>query len=229
MSSVSQKNTTRSKAFTLIELLVVIGIIALLAGVIGIALRGGDSGSALKASQSTIFSLVASARGQAILSQGTSRLLVFADPTDPTKNLRYLQVVYTTDTTPVATSTWTTVGDGVSLPNGVYVVPPTGMTLFSGTAAYTHVSDLIKPSVGMIIPPSTTASTNFYYIEFSQLGTPTSLPSGADNYGTFVLSTAVPNQTTAQLLPQFNNPANVRGLLLRKLGSSTLLNSADDF
>ncbi|MFA6288381.1 MAG: prepilin-type N-terminal cleavage/methylation domain-containing protein [Opitutaceae bacterium] len=217
----------RAAAFTLIELLVVVGIIALLAGVIGMALRGGDSGTALRASQSTLFSLVASARGQAILSQGTARVLVYADPADPSKNLRYLQVAYTADAVPTATSVWTTVGDGVTLPGGVYVVPPTGMSLTTGTASYTHVSDLIKPAIGMIIPPSTTASTDFYYIEFSQLGTP-AVTSGS-NYGTFVLSTAVPDPSTSQLLPQFNNPLNIRGLMLRKLGSSTLLNTADDF
>ncbi len=223
----------RTVAFTLIELLVVIGIIGLLAGVIGMALGGGDSGTALRASQSTVFSLVASARGQAILNQGTARLVVYADTTKSptTNNLRYLQVISTPDATPTAASVWTATGDGVTLGGGVYVVPPTAagtMNLIQGTTPYaSNLRSLLLPGPATFTVSGTDIGKT-YYIEFSQLGTPTEVTAGSSVYGTFVLSTASPDPTNPAV-PQFNNPLNVRGLLIRKLGSSTLLNSADDF
>ena len=64
-SLLTKVSATRRAGFTLIELLVVIGIIAVIAGVIGIGFSGGGGTVALQGSQATLSSLVAGARGKA--------------------------------------------------------------------------------------------------------------------------------------------------------------------
>ena len=68
----------RSSAFTLIELLVVIGLIGLLAGGLGVAMKNKNPGSGLRSAQSVLVSLLSSARGQSALNQANAMILVQA-------------------------------------------------------------------------------------------------------------------------------------------------------
>ena len=92
-----------SRAFTLIELLVVIGLIGLLAGGIGVAMKNKNPGTGLRSAQSTLVSLLSSARGQSALNQVDAMILVQADPTAD-NFLRSIRVVVLNATTPAPSS-----------------------------------------------------------------------------------------------------------------------------
>ena len=68
----------RNKAFTLIELLIVLGLIMVASSVMVIS-SGNNDGVALKSSQRIVSSIAQGARGQAILKQTPTRILIYAD------------------------------------------------------------------------------------------------------------------------------------------------------
>ena len=106
-------------AFTLLELLAVLGIVTLVAGSAGLAMRDGSPGVALTAGQETVASLLAAARSAAMMNQSRAMLIVNADPGGE-RFLRGLDVVV--ETAPLS-NRWCTTGPAGLLPRGVYVVP----------------------------------------------------------------------------------------------------------
>jgi prepilin-type N-terminal cleavage/methylation domain-containing protein len=244
------------RAFSLIELLVVVGLIVILVGGFGVALTGrGGEGAALTNAQSILSGMVQSARAQAALYQVNTRLIVYAQmPPSPTadasKYLRVLQVVRG-DTLPTGMVTWTAVGDPVSLPAPICVVPPapvptnhlglpTGQA-WNNNVATGPVSTLTQLNSFTYSgqPPAGSRagvqqafgvqgqSIRVLYLEFSPDGTvltPTGLPSGTPIK--IALATAT---LTAGALPRFNNAFGVRGLFVRKTGAVAFVNDATGF
>jgi len=232
------------RAFTLIELLVVIGVIALLAGGIGLALggRGGD-GVALTSAQSVLSGLVGATRAEAALHQTSARLLVYAaQPPNGSadKYLRYLQIVREE---PFGSGKWVAAGDAVTLPAPVCVVPPapvpashlaTGVT-WNNNVATGPVSTLVTPPLRNFSVLGQTGATtgqlfggagggSAYYLEFAPDGT-VAAPA-ASGSTKLALTTAV---LATNALPQFNNASAVRGLLVRKTGATSLVTDASGF
>jgi prepilin-type N-terminal cleavage/methylation domain-containing protein len=123
---------SRHRAFTLIELLVVIAVIAVLVGAVGVALRGGDRGTALQAGQSALSSLIAAARAQAAVRLTNATIVVWGeyDGTKPEVASSYLHraaIMTHEDTSNPADGipdAYVVRGDVVDLPRGVYFVPP---------------------------------------------------------------------------------------------------------
>ncbi len=203
--------TPDRRAFTLIELLVVIGIIAVLAAGIGLMLKGGNPGAALRAGQSTLMSTLAAARGQAALNQVNAMIIVDADISSDTF-LRSVRIVV--EKTP---GTWTEVGGEVVLPQGVYVVPHAGIdgvTLTSGTTAG-HVSDFFT-STGNV--PGVAGAIS----QFLQSGQVTPLGTLSGGAGGRILVSA--GNITGPNLLTIDNTNAIRGLVLSKYGIATLLN-----
>ena len=66
-----------SKAFTLVELLIVLSLVMVASSVIVLSTGSGD-GVSLKSSQRIISSVAQGARGQAILKQAKSRLIILS-------------------------------------------------------------------------------------------------------------------------------------------------------
>ena len=225
MISISHRRTA---AFTLIELLVVIGIIAVLAGIIGGALRGGNPGTALQAGQSTLVSLLANARGQAALNQTRAMLIVDVTDSNDDNYLRAFQVVVESLTT---ANTWQTTGDVVKLPQGIYLVPANlaalspAVTLSNSGGAWppARKSTAVQDSTGQTITGLPTLGSGVIprYLKFnyySQFGTITN--------GQIIL--AAGQRTSANTI-SLSNAEAIRGVNLSKYGIATLVNEGASF
>ncbi len=203
-------------AFTLIELLVVIGIIALLAGAIGLGLRGGDQTVALQSGQATLNAMVSATRGRAAIAGHSARLLVWADSSDPDRYLRMLAIAVDDG----SGSNFTVIGDPVMLPAGAYVVPPSLSSVPTATGV-TWDSNVVS---GALQGPGAMAdkmgtSASWFYTELTTFGTKVGTSSK------IVVSTADRSATGLQ----FNNPNNVRGLTISLYGAVTLIDDASGF
>ena len=101
-------------AFTLIELLVVIGIVATLATVVGLGLRGGEDRTALRLGRSILLSQINAARGQAGLRGSDTAVAVAEYAGDGGAKWRFVGVARQDDS-----GVWLAVSHPVELPGGV--------------------------------------------------------------------------------------------------------------
>ena len=241
------------RAFTLIELLVVISIMAIFIGLIG-HLGSGTETNGLQAAQGMISGLLTAARAQAALAPGGyARVLVAADPTDQKKNLHFLRVVvvdpdddsFKNPATPP--TKWITVGGAeLYLPNNIFVVPPkqdfdkggykmpgshdwlTGYSSGLSTSTASNVGGYIVrtfvPGAQELVVDGAPAAA-YYWIEINVFGA----VSMSTNTAPMILALAagVPRPEAPWL--GFNNPDNVRGILISQYGTQLYLNNALDF
>lgn len=213
------KDRLRSaQAFTLIELLVVISIIAVLAGGVGVAMRGTNPDASLRAAQGSVLGALSSARGQAALSQVDARIIVQAD-INKDDFLRTVRVVIQNSASP---GTWKQVGTDIVLPEGVYVVPPgtlTGVTKDNenGTWNTERTSSLFD--VGATAVSGITDSTSWLVSKsITSLGT-------VDG-GRIVVT---PGRKTGPTTLVLFNASAVRGLEVSRYGVASVINDPESF
>ncbi len=201
--------------FSLVELLVVIGLIALLAGSLGLALRRPGDGVALQAGQATLAAVCRAARTRAAATGEEVRLVVAVDPTDAASRLRYLQVVRED---PVNPDHWLAEGAGFWLPPGVYVVPPRADAV-PGDATWpeTHCSTALTPTA-QALSINGTAAGLFYSVPFTARGT--------TRGGNVVVTAGSVDAGADGPSLRFGQPDDVRGVRLRASGALTLLAGA---
>lgn len=199
------------RGFTLIELLVVIGIIAVLAGGVGLALRGGNPDSAIRSAQGMIASTLSATRGQAALKQSYAKIIVQADSSKD-NFLRLIRVVTSPDQ-----ATWTQAGGDIILPTGVYVVPSgvvNGLTtagsgrrstFFGSPAAVSGISDVSNSwlSSAVITPLGMVLSSGYIVVGSGRQNGPSTVV--LDNYD------------------------SVRGVSVSRYGIANLINDATSF
>lgn len=219
------------RAFTLLELMVVVGLIALLASGIGLAL-GDTGGSSLATAQTTLATMLGSARAQAAVNQTDTVVAIYATrpPSgDPEKYLRLLQV-FRDETPDGGQRTWRPVGQGAYLPRGVYVVPPTITGLLAAGTVWPSTPPLTSTlgTTNLRQPNGTPfgGSSTTFVIQFAADGT--------IQIGTQVLTQGqarlvVATAARANNIPQFNKPDAVRGVLLRPTGAVTFVNERRAF
>lgn len=199
--------------FTLIELLIVIGIIALTAGVIGLALRGGNASSALQSAQGTLGSLTSAARSQAALAGSEAALAVSNDPSGhPDRYLCDVAIAV------LQGGSWVRVSDYTLLPPGIYVVPETGAPTASGVTFGRAVSTALKDS-------GTIDGESHLLLRYAATGLP--MQGGVGAY--LVVATADRQPPGSAKPIQFNNALAVRGLRLTAYGAVSYLNDPTDF
>lgn len=131
ISSMIKMKRPRSSqsAFTLVELLVVISIILIASSIIFIG-GGGGGGAKLSSSQRIVSGIAQGARGQAILKNADTRLIIYAETNtsgDPEKFLRYFGIVYR-DQDGAGASGWRAATQGTYLPEGIYLNPDLSST-----------------------------------------------------------------------------------------------------
>jgi hypothetical protein len=116
----------------------------------------------------------------------------------------------------------------VSLPTGIYVVPPVVTGLVAAGVVWPANPPLLSTLAGPFNPvqPVGTPFGNAtaFFLQFNADGT---LPQvGAQPYARLLVGTAA---RSAANLPQFNNAGAVRGLLIRPSGGVTYVNDANSF
>lgn len=206
----------------MVELLAVIGIISIMAVMIGVALSGGGQAVALGNGQRVAASIFQSARSVAVLRQTQTRVIIYADQgssTDPRKFLRYMGVVYEE---PLGSDNWVPVNTGTYLPEGVFFIPE---TIPSGLDASEAGGSLMRSSVNdtfsVSFPTTGQTADAFYYYQFDSNGM-------SDNPGgTFVIN----GGRMASDFPvevAIENPFLVAGFAIRRMGSVTLFNDWDE-
>lgn len=173
----------RHRAFTLIELLVVIGLIALIAGGLGLALGRGDGGMAMQNGQAILASTLSNVKSVAALNQANAGLYLNVDP-DSDGFLRELRIAFvpTTDINgnaiPIVNTFRIQRGDPTFLPRGVFVVPSDGSlgsdVSFTGTWTDRKSTLHIATSVPIKLPDRSTDLPGTFHLlmDFNSRGIP---------------------------------------------------------
>lgn len=216
------------RGFTLIELLVVIGLIAVLAGGIGVAMLGGNSDKALQNSQAVVGSLASVARTKGALVQSDVALAVNVEPSSE-GFLREFRVLVRNS----AGTAWLAEGDSVFLDKGIYFVPASGTLAtdvsYVGTWANEFYSDAYGSADFNVRLPDDSADLNtddYRLVKvFSPRGTVVGAPTGP-NGGRVVLSAA---NIGSDGKITFNRPEALRGLQVSNYGIGVLINEAEAF
>jgi len=211
-------STFRAKgaAFTLIEVIVVVGLIALLAGGLGLAFRGGERAVALQTGQRTLAGLAAAARGQAAVSGRNAGLLVVSDLGSPGDHLRRLVVAARS---PVD-GAWIPIDAWITLPVGVALLPPV-----TPTGALVGVDDDWS---GLRSHAFTTATESCdgipcHVLSFTPRGTVAGLG------GALILAPVTGLPPGAGAPHRYEQPEAVRGLLVSSYGQVTFVETRDGF
>lgn len=236
-------------AFTLIELLIVMGVMIVLVGGFALAIAGrGGEGAALANAQSLVAGLVGTTRAQAALHQTNARLVIYAQMPPAAnadvaaKYLRALQVVRQ-ETLANGSTVWVAVGDPVTLPAPICVVPPAPVPanhLRAGVAWNNNVAmgpvSTLTIATGFNYRGQVTATANQFfgvqgangrilYLEMDHTGAVVS-PAPSANPVKIALTTAV---LGGNALPQFNNATGVRGVVVRRSGAISLVDNSTGF
>lgn len=220
MPSMSKKS-----AFTLVELLVVISIILIASSIIFIGGTGGD-GAKLSSSQRIVSGIAQGARGQAILKNAKTRLIIYSDATsnqDDEKKLRYFGIVYEATETP-APNDWIAATQGTYLPEGIYF-----------NKALSISNDWTESTMDINYPRQSAqtqgSGEEYYYYEFNSNGTMSSSPVDFTNdWLVLQAGTLKPNEG-GTLEVTFDEPEKQglkTALIFRRTGTTTPVNDPGD-
>lgn len=238
----SREGGRRVGGFTIIELLAVIAIIAVFAGVIGVALTRSGNSTATGSAQRTMSAVLAGARSQALTKQQTVFILVSADANEPETFLRSVRLATSAgeftapsgDEIPLVRLT----GETIQLSQGVYFVPPReevgrmggdAAAMFSaydqaladqGVPANEIFERTSNGKYGFVRLEQSGESKEFLYYEFNERGF-------TATEGGYRILFAPGQVIQGQLV--FQNPNAAAGFLLRPLGSVTMISDPRGF
>ena len=226
MNSYSKKS-----AFTLIELLVVISIILIASSIIFIGGGGGD-GAKLSSSQRIISGIAQGARGQAILKNATTRLIIYSDLAsnkDEEKKLRYFGIVYGEPTkydingnptnldangNPI---NWIAATQGTYLPEGIY--------FNEALSKEFPASSKMKINYPRQSAQSGGSGEEYYYYEFNSNGT---MATDYDNTWLAIQAGTLKPNSGGVLgidFTEIENEGLKAALIFRRVGTTTLVSN----
>ena len=207
----------RKSAFTLIELLVVISIILIASSIIFIGGGGGD-GAKLSSSQRIISGIAQGARGQAILKNATTRLIIYSDLAsneDEEKKLRYFGIVYEDNANP---GQWFAATQGTYLPEGIYFNEDL-------SKAKGFPSRKMKINYPRQSAQSGSSGEEYYYYEFNSNGT---MATDYDNTW-LAIQAGTLKPISGDLLEvdftEIENEGLKAALIFRRVGTTTLVSN----
>lgn len=228
--------------FTLLELLVVIGLIAAMSFFLVGGLTGGGATAALQSGQATLANLISTARAKAAATGRKTRLLVNTDANAPERYLRHL-VLQLARQAGAGPADWDTLVR-VSLPEGVYVMPPSltqGGGLVANPADWKRVTDpaadlvsdlFTNQSLSVLLEGDASAQL-WTGVGFTPNGTLAALGGGQPPKGALVIALGVrrpPGSYQSGESPvQLGNPQAVRGLVLSAYGVPALVGERSSF
>ena len=207
-------SSSKKSAFTLIELLVVISIILIASSIIFIDGGGGD-GAKLSSSQRIISGIAQGARGQAILKNAKTRLIIYSDLAsnkDEEKKLRYFGIVYEDNANP---GKWFAATQGTYLPEGIYFNEALSKE-FPG-------SSKMKINYPRQSAQSGSSGEEYYYYEFNSNGT---MATDYDNTW-LAIQAGTLKPISGDLLEvdftEIENEGLKAALIFRRVGTTTLV------
>lgn len=203
-------------AFTLLELLLVVVLIALLTCGLGLALRRPGESVSLQSAQATLSAMLDATRARAVLSQQDARCAIAADPGDPGAYLRSFRILVLD---PTNSSNWLEDQDGVLLPPGVFVVPPTSAGVPGNPAWPASRRSTALPTAAQSMTINGMPGAPAFWVQFTPRGT-----TGGSGYLLLTAGRFTNGAATASLV--FDDPDNLRGVLIRSSGALTLVNDA---
>ena len=208
-------SSSKKSAFTLIELLVVISIILIASSIIFIGGSGGD-GAKLSSSQRIISGIAQGARGQAILKNATTRLIIYSDLAsnkDEEKKLRYFGIVYEDNANP---GQWFAATQGTYLPEGIYFNED--LSKAKGFPSRTMKINYPRQSA-----QSGSSGEEYYYYEFNSNGT---MATDYDNTWLAIQAGTLKPNSGGLLEVDFTEIENEglkAALIFRRVGTTTLV------
>ncbi|MGB0408841.1 MAG: pilus assembly FimT family protein [Opitutales bacterium] len=212
----------RTAAFTLIELLVVISIILLASSIIFIGGSGGD-GAKLSTAQRIVSGIAKGARGQALLKNAKSRLIIYSDAAanrDDEKKLRYFGVIYEDTENP---GQWLAGTQGTYLPEGIYFDPDGAPS--AGSNSWT------KATTNIEYPRRSSQSVGgpeYYYYEFNSNGT---VASGFENNWLVLRAGSLKPDDSGSLAVNFTEADKLNlksALIFRRVGTTSVVTDPTD-
>lgn len=207
----------RKSAFTLIELLVVISIILIASSIMFIGGGGGD-GAKLSSSQRIISGIAQGARGQAILKNATTRLIIYsdlADNQDEEKKLRYFGIVY--EEAPAGSDQWFAATQGTYLPEGIY---------FNEDLSKDLPARNMKINYPRQSAQSGSSGEEYYYYEFNSNGT---MATDYNNTWLAIQAGTLKPGSGGLLEVDFKENEGLKAaLIFRRVGTTTLVSDPTD-
>jgi prepilin-type N-terminal cleavage/methylation domain-containing protein len=155
--------------FTLIELLVVISVILIASSIIFIGGNGG-TGASLSASQRIVSGIAQGARGQAVLKNAKTRLIIHNDTSDLDKYRRFFGIVYE-GIDSVGSVGWIAATQGTYLPDGIYFDAGTSASESDSGALWSTTAFGMKLNYPLLSAEVGNAGTDYLYYEFNSNGT----------------------------------------------------------
>jgi len=207
-----------NRGFTLIELLVVISLILVASSIIFIGGNAG-AGAALSSSTRIVSGIAQGARGQAILKNAKTRLIIHNDlAADEEKFRRYLGIVYESS---AGSDQWIAATQGTYLPEGIYFDPD-----LSEDHAWT-TSSTMTLEYPRTVAKATGTGEGFYYYELNSNGT---AASGFENdWLVLRAGTLRPDDSgDLDIVVEAEQEAITSALILRRSGTTTIVNDPDD-
>jgi len=222
------KKYASKRGFTLIELLVVISVILIASSIIFVGGNGGK-GASLSASSRIVSGITKGARGQAILKNARTRLIIYTDNSnnsDEEKYLRYFGIVFEDNDNP---GQWIAATQGTYLPEGIYFD-----TALSSRKSWSVPNWPSTATMNLEYPrnvaKSETSGDEFYYYEFNSNGTMSSSPNDFVNSWLVIRAGTLKPNASGSLELEFDDEEEsiISALILRRSGTTTPVHEPAD-